>query len=254
MNIYKVNELTWDYLDRMDRSKVLCILPVGALEQHGKHLPLGTDDLILENSLKEITPIMAYPESSILIYPHVKYGNSVEHMFFPGTVSLKLTTLMCVIEDIVESMVSSGFKNILIINSHGGNSSILQSLAQELRYKYGIRIFNVDYWASDYFAFAEDIIDAKLDEECHAGEIETSLLMHWTPKLVQMDNATKMELEEIVDFYRYDFSWLSSDVSESGVIGNATHSSPEKGRKLAEQMNHKLSLILEEIFSLLSDD
>ncbi|QRN85510.1 creatininase family protein [Clostridia bacterium] len=251
MKIQFVNKMTWEQIDKVNKEKAICILPIGSLEQHGKHLPVGTDNIILEKSLENLGPIASHPDREVLIYPYVEYGSSVEHMRFPGTVSLKLKTLMSIVEDIVEVIVKTGFKNIMLMNSHGGNASLLQAMTQEFRYQYDINMFDAHYWGSDFFKFADEYIDASFKDECHAGEVETSLLMHWTPELVHMENATTEELSETAKFFHYNHGWLSSDVSKSGIIGNATKSTPEKGKVIAEKMEEKLAGILEEIAEVL---
>lgn len=247
--IRRAAEISWREADRLDRQHTLCILPVSSLEQHGHHLPLGTDDLILDGALGALEGVWGEEDGELLIFPSLKYGNSVEHTGFCGTISLRVDTLQRVIRDVAASLADSGFRHLLLLNSHGGNTAILQGISQELYRDLGIRIWNVDLWASRFFSFAEPLIEAPLSGECHGGEIETSLLMYWTPELVaDPGGLTPEELNCTADFGAGNKGWLTREISETGIIGDARASRAETGEKLAAGMGEQLGRILREIY------
>lgn len=251
MSMEWISRLTWEQADAMDREQTLCILPVSALEQHGRHLPLGTDDVILLRSLEALAERYRDREDPVLVYPPVHYGNSAEHVGFCGTASLRLETLLAVIRDVVSSIAESGFSHVLLLNSHGGNSALLEAMAQELHADSGVRLFCLNYWASDFFGPAAALIKTPLSDECHAGEIETSLLLHWQPETVSMEGLSRSDLRWIPGFHPLDKSWLTADISPHGVMGDAAAASPETGAALAallaDQLERAVDSILREI-------
>lgn len=247
--IQYMNELTWKEISVMDRARTYCIIPISSLEQHGLHLPVGTDDLILESAIKSIEKAKIDAGYNLLILPPIKYGNSIEHMNFPGTVTLKTRTIISIIEDIVESLSINYFKNIICLNSHGGNTDLLHSIAQELRYKHDVRIYNIDLWASSFFQGTESLLETDYESEVHAGEIETSILKFTNDNLVKDYLCDKEELNNRIVLKDYNFSWLSNDISITGVIGDARASTADKGKKIVEYIEIKINKIINDILS-----
>lgn len=247
MSIKLLSELNWKEVSELDKEKTLCVIPISSIEQHGIHLPLGTDDIILDIAINSLKNKRSNDEEIILILPSLKYGKSIEHLKFPGTITLKSTTLISIIEDIIFSLSYNGFNKFLVLNSHGGNTSLLRSLAQDLRFEHDVKIYNVDLWASDFFTDLT-FIKTNVYNDVHAGEIETSLLMNVKPELVKTNLSLKDELKTIANLNSYDFSWLSSDISQTGIIGDATFATKETGEKLVEFISNKLTIIFEKIF------
>ncbi len=250
MSVQLMNSLTWKEIADLDRENTFCVIPISSLEQHGYHLPVGADDFILEYSLESLVKMHLESERNVLILPSIKYGNSLEHLSFPGTVTLKTKTIISIIEDIVESLSVNGFKNIICLNSHGGNTSILHAVAQDFRYKYGVKILNIDLWASNFFEDADEFIKTNFVTDVHAGEIETSLLMYTNPDLVKEKSCSCDELSNIVNFSEFDFSWLSKDISRCGVIGDATDSCMKTGKRIANYIDVKIEKIFNSILKI----
>ncbi|OKK18470.1 creatinine amidohydrolase [Streptomyces sp. CB00455] len=168
--------------DVEDRQPRVAVLPVGSFEQHGRYLPLITDTAIACIIGQEVAD--AYP---VHLLPPITMSCSHEHAAFPGTVSISAKTLFAVIDDIRASLARSGIRKLVIINGHGGNY-VLSNIVQEA---------NVDGPAVSLFPLSADwdrarehaSLDSDRHADMHAGEIETSILLHAAPELVRDGNA-----------------------------------------------------------------
>lgn len=239
-----VSLMTWKEVENLDKD-VPFILPISALEQHGHHLPLGTDDLILNyllNGLKGNDLLV--PDFYLL--PTVHYGNSAEHLDFPGTVSLSPLAVEEIVESVLVSLSMHGFEKLIIINSHGGNSALLQGMAQEWRRRFNMKVYNIDLWSAGFFEGAEDYLDTSVKEDIHAGEIETSLLQYFCHQLVREDEIGESK-DVFFEIPSYNYCWNTLDISMTGVLGGASMGSKEKGEKIYNYTLDKLVDYLLEI-------
>ena len=132
--------LTWKQIDALPRESTLLVLPTAAIEQHGHHLPLATDTLI--NNLL-LGKALAQLSAGLHIYalPPVCYGKSNEHLGFPGTLSVSASTFMAVLRDIGASVAASGFRKLVLYNTHGGNTALDDVMARDLRAEFNLRTF-----------------------------------------------------------------------------------------------------------------
>jgi creatinine amidohydrolase len=228
-------ELTSPQIAALDRDATVVILPIGSVEQHGHHLPLGTDTILAH----EVSLAAARTAGGVVVLPPPWYGFSAHHMRFPGSVTLRAETLMALVEDVVGSAVNHGFRRILVVNGHGGNGGAIDVLASTLGHKHyaAARIVTLTY-----FALARDSI-ATLRKSAagglgHACEFETSLVQHLRPDLVHIERAagtypdagsryltTDLIGSQAVRVY-HDFA----DLSASGTLGDPSLASPEAGR------------------------
>ena len=134
--------LTWKQVDALSRETTVLVLPTAAIEQHGQHLPLATDTLI--NSILLGAALARLPqEIPVYALPAVCYGKSNEHIGFPGTLSVSASTFMAVLRDLGASIAASGFKKLVLYNTHGGNSSLVDVMARDLRAEFGLRVFSL---------------------------------------------------------------------------------------------------------------
>jgi creatinine amidohydrolase/Fe(II)-dependent formamide hydrolase-like protein len=192
------------------------IIALGSTEQHGPHLPLSTDTIIAEEIAGKISE-----KTKIPLGTSMPYGVSPEHMGFPGTLSLKPETLREVMLDLIESYRHHGVKKIIIINGHGGNNKHLTGLAP------------------DTVLINLTCLPVKYD---HAGEAETSLMLHIRPDLVLTDKITAQEYT-MPGSYDWDDT---RKYTSSGVLGHPELASPEKGGKLFDELvAHTLNRIQE---------
>jgi creatinine amidohydrolase len=202
------------------RQAEVAVLPVGSFEQHGAFLPLATDTVIAAVVTRAVAA--AYP---VLHLPPVTISCSHEHAGWAGTVSISAATLYAVVTDIARSLRAAGVERLVLINGHGGNY-VLSNVVQEaatLGHRMALFPTEVD-WAT---ARAAGGVQTHADSDMHAGELETSLLLHAHPELVRPDYAAHDHLAD--DRNRMLTLGLSA-YTESGVVGLPSLASPDKGR------------------------
>ena len=239
--------LTWKQVDALPRDTTLLILPTAAIEQHGQHLPLATDTLI--NSILLGAALSRMPNDvQAYALPAVCYGKSNEHIGFPGTLSVSAATFMAVVRDLGSSLAASGFKKIVLYNTHGGNSSLVDVMARDLRAEFGLRVFSL--FGSAGAAFT-GLNDQERAYGFHAGEVETSFLLSAIPELVCTDQYSVNYIADIgkPELLRPEnapatFAWLTRDIAPSGVMGDPNPASAEKGKLWIEEAANKLAAAL----------
>jgi creatinine amidohydrolase/Fe(II)-dependent formamide hydrolase-like protein len=240
-------EMNWPdaaaYLERMD----LALLPVGATEQHGPHLPLDTDAFDADYLARRVAG--ACPSPRPLVLPLMPYGVSYHHNDFKGTLSIGNNTLSQLVYEIGMSAAANGIRKLIIVNGHGGNAPALNYAAQMINRD--ARIFV----CVDSGETSDVDVDrlAGTTNDVHAGEIETSTSLAARPHLVRMDRATR----EVPAFSsRYlDFSskrgvsWYAytHKISASGVMGDPSRASAEKGRQIWDVMVAHLVALVEDL-------
>jgi creatinine amidohydrolase len=230
--------LTWKQVDALPRDSTLLVLPTAAIEQHGHHLPLATDTLI-NNLLLGKALALIPSDLSIYALPPVCYGKSNEHIGFPGTVSVSAKTFLAVVRDIGASVAAGGFKKLVLYNTHGGNASLVDVLARDLRAEFGLRTFSLFGSAGAPF---EGVSQQERTYGFHAGEIETAYLLHATPELVHTGEYTanyiaRIEQPELLkpEGSSANFAWLTKDISPSGVLGDPTAATSANGERWSNE-------------------
>jgi len=157
------------------------LLPVGSMEQHGEHLPVDTDTMTAWHVARSAAAMLEHPPT--VVTPPVWAGLSPHHTAFPGAISLRLETLASLITDICASIASQGFGGIVLLNGHGGNRSLLEALALELRHRLSLPILAVSYW--DLIPeVLEEVREGKGVSIGHSGELETSIQLYLQPQRV----------------------------------------------------------------------
>ena len=239
--------LTWKQVDALPRATTLLVLPTAAIEQHGHHLPLATDTLINNLLLgKALDRVPA--DLPIYALPPVCYGKSNEHIGFPGTLSISAQTFLAVVRDIGASIAASGFTRVVLYNTHGGNTSLVDVLARDLRAEFGLRTFSLFGSAGAKF---EGVSPQERAYGFHAGEIETAYLLHATPELVHTDQYTsnyiaRVDQPELLkpEGSSANFAWLTKDIAPSGVMGDPTPATAENGERWINEAADRLAEIL----------
>ena len=243
--------LNWKQVDALPRETTLLILPTAAIEQHGHHLPLATDTLI--NNLLLGRALEKLPaELPVYALPPVHYGKSNEHLGFPGSLSVSAATFMAVLRDLGSSLSGAGFKKMVLYNTHGGNSPLIDVMARDLRAEFGLRTFALH--GAGGIAF-EGLSAQEKAYGFHAGEVETSLLLASVPDLVDRSaytanyiaDASKPELLR-PENAPATFAWLTRDIAESGVMGDPRPATGEKGSRWLEEAATRLAAALEAMF------
>ena len=240
-----VIEMSWPQIQLLNRSRTVIIMPIASVEQHGKHLPVGTDYLLMQKIVQSLREFDVEGYEGVLL-PALPFGLNTEHIAFPGTISLGeqcITEILCKQAD---TFVHDGFKDFLLLNSHGGNAGLIDSFIRTYRTATGCRMATVDYFRGKPFAGKENLFDNPVGLDVHAGEFETSLMMHLYPELVDM-RVSKEDLAECnVPARQLPFGWLTHEVSKTGVIGDATYASEAKGKAYYQ-------VILQYVFSAISE-
>ncbi len=239
------NKFTSPYFDVVG-SEDIAVLVVGSCEQHAKHLPVGTDSII-GNYIARAAAEKA--KKNIYLLPSIEYGFSHHHYPFKGTISLSQETLVAITKDIVEGAAKSGFRHFVLLNSHGGNSVPLGYALNEIGQKSDINLVLIKYWDFLSEKMAE-LRRTEIGGIGHAGEMETSLMLHIIPQLADMATDYQYELAKGNKWFNPDMfakNYLSqykpfTYYSEKGNIGTCEYATKEKGEVL---LNFATDLIAE---------
>lgn len=239
--------LTWKQVDALPREKTLLVLPTAAIEQHGHHLPLVTDTLI--NNLL-LGKALALVPANLPVYalPAQCYGKSNEHLGFPGTLSVSAQTFLAVVRDLGASIAAAGFKKLVLYNTHGGNASLVDVLSRDLRAEFGLRTFSL---FGSGGVTPEDLCAQERAYGFHAGEVETAYLLHAAPELVHRSDYTTNYIARIEEPQLLkpegsaaNFAWLTKDIAPSGVLGDPTAATAEKGERWSHLAAARIAEIL----------
>lgn len=174
--------------------KSLLVFPVGAIEQHGPHMAVGTDTLIVDY-IARAAATEASKEIPVLVAPTLPFGSSHHHLPFGGTMSLSTDTYYRVVNDLAESLITGGFRRIFILNGHGGNHELIQLVARDLALKYPARLAAASYWILAWDALIEEKAHLPGSLAGHAGAFETSEMMALRPDLVREPRPHRVDVE-----------------------------------------------------------
>jgi creatinine amidohydrolase len=236
---------------RLGEGSVL-VLPVGAVEQHGPHLPLSTDLVIAEEMAARVVAERG-EELDLWLLPALAYTKSNEHAWAPGTIWLGAQTLLAVLDDIGRSLAMLPAKRLAFLNGHGGNTQLLAVANRELRLAHGLMTFLLHPRLPRDSGGTAAEADDELGMGVHAGRDETSIMLHLRPELVDMDKAARAVPEALASNAHATFGgtvafgWLSDDLHPSGVIGDPTLASTELGARLVQEMVTQLGDELAEV-------
>ena len=228
----------------------IIVLPLGAIEQHGPHLPLNTD-FVVADAVSRAAVENFGAETNAWLLPTLPFTKSNEHAWAAGTMWLSATTMMAVIDDIGRCVASTPAKKIMFINGHGGNSALMAMMNRELRLKYGLQTFLAHpHMPADQGGSSAA---SELGMGVHGGVDETSVMLHLRPDLVDMSLAVRRVPEglaknEQVKFGgRVAFGWLSNDFFPEGHIGDPTGASAELGASMFISAVDSLGIAMKEI-------
>ena len=220
---------TTEYQD-IDPERVVAILPTAAIEQHGPHLPVGTDTMIAEGMLAELRT--QCPEDlDIRILPVQAVGKSNEHLHARGTLTYTAETALTAWREIGLSVARAGVRKIVIVNSHGGNLDLISILSRELRVHAGMLAVKCQ-WGN--FGAPDGLFsEQETSFGIHGGDRETSLMLHFRPETVDMSKAvdcrSTAEVATIPPIGPISYGWVSSDLNPTGTVGEAHLATAEKG-------------------------
>ncbi len=246
-------DMTTDEFAALDASKLVAVLPVAAIEQHGPHLPVYVDACINAGIIE--TAVKRMPDDlPAVILPAMPVGKSNEHSDFPGTLTLSAETLIRLWTELAESVARASVRKLVLFNSHGGQPSVMDVVAQDLRSRLGMFVVPVSWNGLGLppGLFPPD----ELQHDIHGGAVETSMMLHLRPDLVQMDRAAdfvSVTKELAVDYEILSaigpaaFAWQAQDLHPSGAVGNASVATAETGATLVAHAAERLVTLLQEI-------
>ncbi|MEO7775462.1 MAG: creatininase family protein [Steroidobacteraceae bacterium] len=244
-------DFTTAELAHLDAERCVALLPVAAVEQHGPHLPVGTDALI---NAALVDALLAQQRPGLIALPAMPVGHSLEHGDFPGTLSIGAEALLSAWESIGASLVRSGARKLVILNTHGGNIPLVQLAALRLRASHSLLVVRGNYFA---FGAPEGLFPVdELRDGLHGGEMETSLMLHLYPHLVRREQFARFDAlpAQLARRNRWlgaekpvGIGWLSQDLHPEGVCGNAARADAVRGRKLFEHLVEALLGLLDEV-------
>lgn len=218
----------------------IVVVPTGAVEHHGPHLPLLTDYLLADVIGGAAVDRAAAEGLDVWMLPTLAYTKSDEHSWAPGTMWLRWQTMMETVVDLGRAVAASGATRLVFLNGHGGNLALLQVALREIRRLYGLRTFLMGTGAGA----AGDGTNGSPDEKglgIHGGYGETSVILHLRPDLVDMTKAARWIPEDVAALQQLrfnggpvSFGWLSDDFDPAGVIGDATGANAEHGAELVD--------------------
>ena len=247
------DELTSREFETLDAEATVAILPVGAIEQHGPHLPVVVDTCLNEAVLRLGLELMPQ-ELPALVLPTMAVGKSNEHRDFPGTLTLSAETLGRVWYEVGASVRRAGLRKLLLFNSHGGQPQVMQIVARELRVDHDMLAVAANWYS---WGLPDGLFDeAEVRHGIHAGAIETSMMLAVRPDLVDPAAAADFVPVTLADDAEYPrlralgaagLGWLAQDLHGQGACGDASQATAAKGKALIEHAAQRLAELVQEL-------
>jgi creatinine amidohydrolase len=255
MKRYWADYTSYDFA-RMNRNHMVAVLPVAAIEQHGPHLPLSVDRDILDGLLAATLPRLPDDLPAVFL-PTQAIGKSDEHARYAGTLTQSAETLIRAWCEIGDSVAAAGVKKLILLNSHGGQVSILDIVARELRIRHDMVAV-----AANWFGLG--LPDGLLSEHesrhgIHAGEMETAMMLALHPEKVTMDRAREFDsLSERLErnFHHLGLGigvrlgWQAQDLNPAGAVGNAAAATAATGQAIIDHIAQRLVELFEDVHRL----
>ena len=237
----------------LDPEATVAVLPVGAIEQHGPHLPVAVDTCLNEAIVRRALEL-APAGLPALVLPTTAVGKSNEHVDYPGTLTLSAETLGRVWYEIGASVRRAGLRKLLLFNSHGGQPQVMQIVARELRIDHGMLAVAANWFS---WGLPDGLFDAvELRHGIHAGAVETAMMLAVRPDLVDMAAAADFVPVTVADDLDYPrlralgaagLGWQTQDLHGEGACGDATRATAEAGRAVIDHAALCLVELLEEL-------
>jgi creatinine amidohydrolase len=253
---YRYDDLTWPESRDAAGQNVVVLIPVGTIEDHGPHLPLNTDNVIVEAVCFETARRSG---GAVLSLPVVPVGLDEHHMDFPGTISVDMELLLAYLAQCAISIARHGFTHIMIVNGHGSNASVCELAARKAVLATGAVVGAMAGNAAVSDVLVSDVL-AKHRKSApggigHACEYETAMMLHLRPDLVQMDKAVKETGQLATKYFNWGdhptpavYAWMDywSRFSQSGIAGDPTAATPEFGAILFEETCRRMVEVMAE--------
>lgn len=244
--VKKLKEMSWVEFKRAKETTDIVVIPNGAIEGYGPHMPLGSDIIVVEEIALRVAE-----RTGALIGPSIEVGESSGQRMFPGCMVTTQEHFKGYVSDICESLRGWGFKKFLFITGHSGNVPMVNSICKEYRDKYpDIKTAQVDWWRFTRVNDGNALENKGYMAHGHASECGTSVMLYLRPELVDMKSAVKNQLNE--DYYNTFTDIIqyipNSKKTDSGVIGDATVATREKGEKIVNACVERIVEYIENRF------
>ena len=242
----------------LDPVSTVAVLPLGATEQHGPHLPLNVDSTLVDGIVQASLPLLpaALP---VLFLPTQQIGLSPEHARFAGTLTLSAETLIRLWREIGAGVAQAGVKKLVLFNAHGGHVGAMDVVARELRAAHGLIVYSVSWFNLPLGAAGDQFSADEHRFGVHAGEIETSMMLALAPQQVRMAEAQDFASASRDRAASYPilgngrsakFGWAMEDYNPLGAAGNAAAAAAPKGQAVVDAAAAQLALLLAEVSRL----
>ncbi len=250
-------------IERGEAAQTIAVLPVAAIEQHGPHLPLRVDTVLVDGIVAAALPQLA-ADLKVLFLPTQAVGLSPEHARFPGTLTLKAETILRLWTDIGESVAAAGIQKLVLFNSHGGNVGVMDLVARDLRARHDMLVYSVSWFNLPLCDAQGEDVNAlfSADEHrfgIHAGDIETSMMLALSPAQVDMAQAQNFHSTAQDRAQRFailgngksaKLGWQMQDYNPAGAVGNAANATAAKGQAMVNAAGRALARLLAEVDQL----
>ena len=246
--------------------RTIAILPVAATEQHGPHLPLSVDAVLVDGIVAATLDHLP-ADFPVLFLPTQSVGLSPEHARFPGTLTLKNETTLRLWTDIAESVAAAGITKLVLFNGHGGNVSVMDLVARDLRARLDMLVYSVSWFNLPLTNAQGQDVNALFSPQehrfgIHGGDIETSMMLALDPAHVDMAQARNFESKAQARASQFEIlgngksaklGWQTQDYNPAGAVGDAASATAEKGRAMVDAAARALARLLAEIDRLPAD-
>ena len=240
-------------------AQLVAVLPVAAVEQHGPHLPLSVDATLLQGVIDAALPHLGADVPALFLPPQ-NIGLSTEHENFPGTLTLSPATVIALWTELGACVARAGVKKLLIFNSHGGNVAVMDIVARELRQRHGLLVYSASWFSLPQPPEVQGLFSAQEHRfGIHAGDIETSMMLHLAPGTVHMEHAQNFRSTSQDRAERFailgngksaKMGWAMEDYHPSGAVGQADAATADKGRAVVQAAGAALAALLAEVAAL----
>ncbi len=244
-------------------AQTIAVLPVGATEQHGPHLPLRVDSALVDGVIAAALPCLDAGVPALFL-PTQAVGLSPEHAAFPGTLTLKAETLVRLWTDIGESVAATGVRKLVLLNAHGGHVGVMDVVARDLRARLGMLVYSVNWYGLPLVGAQGEDVNALFSAHehrfgIHAGDIETSMMLALAPQQVDMaqaQNFASTSEDRAAQFpilgngKTAKLAWQMQDYNPAGAVGNAAAATADKGRAVLAAAGRALATLLAEVHQL----
>ena len=244
---------------QLDPASTVAVLPLGATEQHGPHLPLSVDQTLVDGVVAAALPHLP-AQTPVLVLPTQQVGYSPEHTDFPGTLSLSFDTVARSWIELGECVARAGVKKLLLLNSHGGQVSLMDIVARELRGRAQLIVYSCSWWNLPLGDAVNGLFAAQEHRfGVHGGEIETSLMLALRSQHVRMAQARDFKSTSqqraatypiLGNGHSAKLAWQMQDYNVQGAAGNAAAATAQKGHAVLDAAGRQLALLLQELSAL----